>query len=528
MTRIRVDPKELRQVAQRLDDIAGCIRALGREALEITLNAPSYDGQFGSKARTMGLEAEARCVTQAERTSALSEELIAKAAAFEDADQRSLESLSQLGESMKQWMEQAAPILSPLVMASAFPWQLVQQHLRLGALMDTESPSLGSLGPLPIGPDPPPGIPPHVWYYLPRDDQLAILMQIAAEGKPEPTVWVPLVRPPFINAEAWARMPIEDQRAILLEIQEWPPIFGITVGSTRYVRANLDELNKVWYYDEDGNVVESDLSYFGVEGMSGEIWVEYDYEEVTRPLTWVKDAAEQREILRAESDQSIAIRLLFGEIGADRIIQNANGMWESVAALQTIDNRITIMTNPEIGGNPDRLYDINGNPPHWGSNWRKESEHTFPAVATAEGQFYGLYSSRGIDPQRFYLAPRSEGKPPLMTQSAFTNAVDLAAVAYELQSSGQIEDITIGNLEKLVGEPREVGAVCYAHRCGPPGSPEYNLSIYYCDGKPEPFSDKLHADPDVGPMALKAIIDSNPTGGWIIQETLRIDYVPNE
>ena len=393
--------------------------------------------------------------------------------------------------------------------------------------MDADTPSLGPLGPPPIGPDPPEGIPLRVWYHLPRDDQLAILMEIAGEGKPDPTLWVPLVRPPFINAEAWARLPIEDQRAILLEIQEWPAIFGVTVGSTRYVRADLDELNRVWYYDEDGDIVESDMSYFGVEAMSGEIWVEYDYEEVTRPLAWGQDAAGQREILRAESDQSIAVRLLFGEIGADRIIQNANGMWESVAALQTIDNRITIMTDPELGGNPDGLYDRRGEPPHWGSNWEEESEHTFSAVATAEGQYYGLYSSRGIDPQRFYLAPRSEGRPPLMTQDAFTQAVDLAAVAYELQSSGQIEDITIGNLEELIGKPREVGAVYYAHRCGPPGSPEYNVSIFFCDGKPEPYLDKPGTNPDIGPMTLKGI-KLNIEGEWLPIETKIIDYIPTE
>ena len=118
-------------------DIADRLRALGREAHGITLNAPSYEGQFGPKARTLGLEAEARLVTQADRTSALSEELIAKAEAFEAVDQRSSAALNQLGESMDEWMEQAAPILAPLVMASAFPWQLIQRHLRLGTLIDT-------------------------------------------------------------------------------------------------------------------------------------------------------------------------------------------------------------------------------------------------------------------------------------------------------------------------------------------------------------------------------------------------------
>jgi hypothetical protein len=101
----------------------------------------------------MGLEAEARLVTQADRTSTLSRELIAKAEAFEAADQRSLAALNQLGESMGEWMEQAAPILAPLVMASAFPWQLVQQHLRLGLLMDMgDSFPLTMISPLSVVP----------------------------------------------------------------------------------------------------------------------------------------------------------------------------------------------------------------------------------------------------------------------------------------------------------------------------------------------------------------------------------------
>ncbi len=66
MTRIRVDPAILRQAAQQLSGIADRLRALGSEAYQVTINAPSYEGQFGPKARAMGMEAEARLRAQAD------------------------------------------------------------------------------------------------------------------------------------------------------------------------------------------------------------------------------------------------------------------------------------------------------------------------------------------------------------------------------------------------------------------------------------------------------------------------------
>jgi len=498
MTRIRVDPKELRQVAQKLDDIASRIRVLGKEALGITLNTPSYEGQFGPKARTLGLEAEARLVTQAERTSTLSEALIAKAEAFEAADQRSLAALNQLGESMSEWMEQAAPILAPLVLASAFPWQLVQRHLRLGLLMDADGPSLGPLGPPPIGPDPPEGIPPRVWYHLPRDDQLAILMGIAGEGKPDPNVWGPLVRPPFLNAEAWGRIPIEDQRAILLEIQEWPAIYGVTVGSTRFVRADLDELNKAWTYDENGDVVETDMSYFGVEAMSGEIWVEYDYEEVTRSISV--------EELANESEQSVAVRLIISEVGADRINDNQNGIWEGVGILWTVENR-----EAYLGMNPDELIRLGLRPdqrPTWGDRIPE-----FMNIVTAPGQYLGIYSDRALTPVTEYS---------YLSSASFQQSVDITVVAHKIQSSGVTGDITHGAIDL-----EKPGAIEYRHRCGPPSHDAYGDYTTKCD---EPEEIMRGADPHKGPLVFLGLGTFNEeVGGYNVKETgVIIDYVPRE
>jgi hypothetical protein len=505
MTRIRVEPNKLRQTAQRLEAIADRLRSLGREALGITLNAPSYEGQFGPKARTMGLEAEARLVTQADRTSALCEELIAKAEAFEAADQRSLAALHQLGESMGEWMEQAAPILASLAMASAFPWQLVQRHLRLGSLINADGPSLGPLGPPPIGPDPPEGIPLRVWYHLPRDDQLAILMEIAAEGKSDPTAWVPLVRPPFINAEAWARIPLDDQRAILLEIGEWPAIFGVTVGSTRYVRANLDALNRVWTYDEDGNIVETDMSYFDVDALSGEIWVEYDFEEVTRSIS-------EEELLN-ESEQSVAVRLIISEVGADRVANNANSLWEGVGICWTIDNRITAALE-----NPDGLIPR----PLFGGTRRGEAGD-FISVATSGTQYRGIKKSLGLKPTEKY------------DQEMLMEATDIAITAHKLFESGLIEDITHGSIKT------EIGATSYVHRCGPPGTEAYGEFTGFCDTDLRTGIDPPPKDitgegitPEgrhQGPLVFKGFsgrIDPETGTHLLIETGVKIDYVPLE
>lgn len=57
MTHIRVDPDNLHRASQQLLRIADRLRTLGSEAYQITLDAPSYEGQFGPKARAMGMEA---------------------------------------------------------------------------------------------------------------------------------------------------------------------------------------------------------------------------------------------------------------------------------------------------------------------------------------------------------------------------------------------------------------------------------------------------------------------------------------
>lgn len=144
MTNIRIDPSHLRDVAQQLDAIADRVRSLGNEANEITLDTPSYDGQFGPKARALGMEAEARLIEQSRRLSSLSEELVVRAAAFEAVDRETLTAFDQLTEVLQSWMDQARLILSPLVLITNFPWHLISRHLRLGNLI--EDPGEGGNG----------------------------------------------------------------------------------------------------------------------------------------------------------------------------------------------------------------------------------------------------------------------------------------------------------------------------------------------------------------------------------------------
>ena len=114
MTRIRVDPANLRQVAQQLSGIADRLRALGSEAHQATFIAPSYDGQFGPKARAMGMEAEARLRAQADRFTALSDELESRAAAFEAVDQETQVAFHKIGQLISAWIEEYRIILAPL------------------------------------------------------------------------------------------------------------------------------------------------------------------------------------------------------------------------------------------------------------------------------------------------------------------------------------------------------------------------------------------------------------------------------
>ncbi len=70
----------------------------------------------------MGMEAEARLRAQADRLTALSEELVSRAAAFEAADQETQLAFGRLSQLLQDNIEEIKPILSPYVISASFPY----------------------------------------------------------------------------------------------------------------------------------------------------------------------------------------------------------------------------------------------------------------------------------------------------------------------------------------------------------------------------------------------------------------------
>ncbi len=133
MTDIRVNPGSLREAASELEAVADRLRALADEALQSASGSPSYGGQFQPRVKSMGLQAHARLRSQADRFSALSEDLAARATAFEQADLESQAAFASLGASYP-----AASIRIP----TGFPiipdwiWELLIGFLPFGDLYD--------------------------------------------------------------------------------------------------------------------------------------------------------------------------------------------------------------------------------------------------------------------------------------------------------------------------------------------------------------------------------------------------------
>jgi uncharacterized protein YukE len=132
MTQIRVTPSELRDAANRLQELADRVRQLGHEALDAAESAPSYDGQFGPQVESMGAEAQALTTKQADRLGALSDQLLIYANEFEQADLESMDRLAGLNQFLHEWL---AKLNLPSGQAGAgapFPAWLVDWYLRLG------------------------------------------------------------------------------------------------------------------------------------------------------------------------------------------------------------------------------------------------------------------------------------------------------------------------------------------------------------------------------------------------------------
>jgi len=87
MSVIRVDPTQLRAIAEKMGQCQQAANGLAGDALRLTSGAPSYEGQFGPPVRAIGAEADGRLKRLADLLAERSEFLLQKSAAFEAADQ---------------------------------------------------------------------------------------------------------------------------------------------------------------------------------------------------------------------------------------------------------------------------------------------------------------------------------------------------------------------------------------------------------------------------------------------------------
>ena len=214
-------------------------------------------------------------------------------------------------------------------------------------------------------------------------------------------------------------------------------------------------------------------------GEPGGVWLHYDYFEVTQART----AAE----LAAESELSLAVRLLISEIGADRMLASQESLTEAVGILYTVDNRLDpVVFNPE--GRPEA-------PDFPGCG----VTGTFYSCANAQ-QYLGMATWRALDPLSSY--------DPAMLEVA----VDLAVAAWYLQERG------------LTSDPTD-GATSYVHRCG---GAAYAMPTWACDGHlGRPRSDVPGANPHTGPIMFKAPTRWLKHRGHYTYEPVRfVDYVP--
>ncbi len=201
--------------------------------------------------------------------------------------------------------------------------------------------------------------------------------------------------------------------------------------------------------------------------------VAYDYREVTRPITPAQ--------LQKESDVSIAVRLLLGEVGPSRLVENEHGFDEALAILDSIANR-----RDPAAYNPDGRARFTGYP---GCG----PEGTFATCANPE-QYLGLQGRRA-------LAPTVHIRPELLEA-----AVDRAVLAYWLVETGAARGAS-------------KGATSFVHRCG---GRAYGLSTDNCDGVGD---DVAGAEPTKGPLVMRGpgkFLAS--LGHYTLVDRVSIDY----
>lgn len=133
MTNIRVDPAGLRAAAKELQTNASNLRSLGEAVRRAAGSAPSYDGQFGPKARSLAEQAAARLSADASRLEELSQSLVERAAAFESADMASAAAFASISAGLPA-LSVRVPSFMPEI--PTWLWELMIGMVPFGDLYD--------------------------------------------------------------------------------------------------------------------------------------------------------------------------------------------------------------------------------------------------------------------------------------------------------------------------------------------------------------------------------------------------------
>jgi hypothetical protein len=223
--------------------------------------------------------------------------------------------------------------------------------------------------------------------------------------------------------------------------------------------------------------LEVDWAALGATDPGGD-WIAYDYEDLTRPVSYAD--------FEGERELSLAVRLILSEVGADRLVESRNGLLEAVAILYTVDNRLDPATaNPQ--GVPG-YYGFPGCGP--GGD--------FASCANAD-EYLGMNTWRATRPASGYDA------------ALLRAAMDVAVTAWVIQERGLIADFT-------------GGATSYVHRCG---GAAYGRPTPWChDGLIDGVADVPGARPHAGPATFRAPTELDPRGYYRMQETIWVDYLP--
>jgi RHS repeat-associated protein len=227
--------------------------------------------------------------------------------------------------------------------------------------------------------------------------------------------------------------------------------------------------------------VTFDLGQLRISGLRGVVSLNYNYAEVTKKIS--------KEELGSQREFAIAVRLIIGEVGADRLVANKYGIHEGIGILNAVRNRL----------NPD-IYDPESRGVRPYSGCGESGSFTSCVVVGAAVQYPGILTQRGLNPRAKYK------------ENILGPVADRATIAYYVYSRG------VDNTN---------GATEYRHRCGPPGSVSYNRETYYCDKEPNP-DDIPGSDPYSGPLRFLGPKRFLPSKGFygLDYTGVTIDYSP--